>query len=450
MGRNTDTMVARIAMLRFAAILAMAVGISAVSPGARAAAAGTATGESGAIVPSKPLTPAQLDELLAPIALYPDTLLMQTLAAATQPREVMDAGNWLVRNPSLKEPQLDTEAQKVGFSPAMRALIQFPTVVDMMCRQFDWTKQLGTAFTQNQKAVLDSVQRLRAQASAAGNLKSSPQQTVATQTQDGKQIIIVEPASPQVVYVPQYNPTVVYTTTAPPPPQQSQSSGSSDVAAGLIGFTAGVILGGAIASSNSYYYPHWGGGFVMYGGRAWAPVYHPYHPVYGAAFRPAYRYAPPTAYRYNYTRANVTVNRNIVVNSNTYFNRFNGYANRRPGYAATPLTNRPAAATSTYAASSYRARTTAVGQTTLAGRSGYAGRTEYAGATATTTYRGAGTVAGGAVDRGYARSTTVTRGTVFGGAANPAADNAAAARGWRSYQGGSARVSSSRSRFRGH
>ena len=136
---------------------------------------------------------------------------------------MLDGGNWLLQNETLKGDALDAAAQKAGLGPAMRALVQFPDVVDMMCQQLDWTRQLGAAFTSDQKGVLDAVQRLRAQAAKVGNLKSTPQQHVETKTENQKTIIEVKPADPQMVYVPQYNPQVVYTTPPPPPPPASSA-----------------------------------------------------------------------------------------------------------------------------------------------------------------------------------------------------------------------------------
>ena len=113
--------------------------------------------------------PDALEELLAPIALYPDPVLAQILAASINSQEVLDGGNWLLQNQNLKGKELDTAAEKVGFGPAMRALVQFPTVVDMMCQEIDWTKQIGSAFSSDQKSVLDAVQRLRKPRSSAGS-----------------------------------------------------------------------------------------------------------------------------------------------------------------------------------------------------------------------------------------------------------------------------------------
>ena len=183
------------------------------SPAAPAAPAAPAP---QAAVTQTSWTPDALEELLAPIALYPDQLLGQILAASINSQEVLDGGNWLLQNQTLKGNDLTAAAQKAGFGPAMLALVQYPTVVDMMCQQIDWTKQLGSAFSSDQKSVLDAVQALRKEAADVGNLKSGPQQTVSTKTESGNTYIEVKPADPKVVYVPQYDPQVVYVT--PPPP----------------------------------------------------------------------------------------------------------------------------------------------------------------------------------------------------------------------------------------
>jgi hypothetical protein len=259
--------------------------------------------------------PSALDDLLAPIALYPDALVGQILAASTNAQEVLDAGNWLLDNQDLKGTELDAATEKLGFGPAVRSLVHFPGVVDMMCSQLDWTREVGQAFTADQRGVLDSIQRLRSQAAAVGNLKSTPQQRVEKKEESGKQVIVVEPADPQVVYVPQYNPQVVYTTPPPAPAttttvvQEGHDTGDM-VAAGLIGFTAGIILNEAFDDHDDYYYPHWGGG----------PVYYPppYRPVY-PGYRPAGAYTRPVNYRHSYNNINGDVN--INVGNEDYFNR---------------------------------------------------------------------------------------------------------------------------------
>ena len=153
---------------------------------------------------------AQLDQLLAPIALYPDELLSQILMASTYPLEVVEAQRWVQdpKNAGLKGDQLTAALQDKDWDPSVKSLVPFPQILVMMSDRLDWMQKLGDAFLAQQSDVMDAVQRLRQQAQAAGTLKSSPQQTVTTQDQT----ITVEPANPDTVYVPVYDPTVVYGT----------------------------------------------------------------------------------------------------------------------------------------------------------------------------------------------------------------------------------------------
>ena len=278
-------------------------------------------------------SPDALEELVAPIALYPDQLVGQILAASVNSQEVLDAGNWLLQNQDLKGDALDAAAQKAGLGPAMRALVQFPTIVDMMCQQIDWTRQLGSAFTSDQASVLDAVQRLRAQAQQVGNLKSTPQQSVETRTEDKKTVIEIKPANPQIIYVPQYNPQVIY-TTPPPAPAPVSSSGTvsteAAVVGGLLAFGLGIAIGNSM-NNNSYCYPHWGAGAVYIGPRPFYPPAYVYRPVYGPAYRPAYGYAPPPGYRNGYNNVHVNGDVNINVNNNNYFNQFKNNDDLRRG-----------------------------------------------------------------------------------------------------------------------
>ena len=153
-------------------------------------------------------TAAQLDQLLAPVALYPDQLLGQILIASTYPLEVVEAARWVEdpNNARLKGDQLAAALQGKDWDPSVKSLAPFPQILRMMDDRLDWMQKLGDAFLAQQNEVMDSVQRLRRQAEEAGTLQSSPQQTVTTQDQT----ITVEPANPNVVYVPVYDPTVVY------------------------------------------------------------------------------------------------------------------------------------------------------------------------------------------------------------------------------------------------
>jgi hypothetical protein len=190
-----------------------------------------------------------IDQLTGPIALYPDALVFQILPASTSLEKLKSFADWMSKNANLKGSELQDAAEKAGFDAAYVALAPFPQVIQMMTQKPDWTKALGQAFVVDEKGVFDSIQRLRAQAQAAGNLKTTSQQSVETQTNSGgQQVIVIQPANPQVIYVPTYNPTTVYVAAPPPPP----SSGAV-VGAAAVGFTAGVIIG---ASRNSYYHAY--------------------------------------------------------------------------------------------------------------------------------------------------------------------------------------------------
>ena len=202
---------------------------------------------------AKPPAADELDRLLAPIALYPDQLLAQILLCAADPAKVSELSKWLADNKTLKGTELQDAATVDGFEPSFVALALFPQVVNQMAGQIDWTTSLGKAFAANKTAVFDSIQRLRAQAQKAGALKDTPQQDVETMTtSSGQQVIVIEPANPQVIYVPQYNPTVVYMPPATSTVVVQESSSTDAAVAGLIGFTAGIVLGAAI--DNDYYY----------------------------------------------------------------------------------------------------------------------------------------------------------------------------------------------------
>ena len=165
--------------------------------------------EQAQLTPQAPLySPAQLDQLLAPIALYPDQLLAQILTAATYPLEVVQADRWLMdpNNAAMKGDQLSAALAPIDWDPSVKSLVPFPQILSMMDQRIDWTQNLGDAFLAQQGDVMDSVQRLRRDAQAAGTLQTTPQQTVMT----SGQTIIIQPASPTVVYVPVYNPAVVY------------------------------------------------------------------------------------------------------------------------------------------------------------------------------------------------------------------------------------------------
>src|SRR5579871_5376277 len=148
------------------------------------------------------LPPEQLDSLVAPIALYPDPLLSQTLVASTYPLEIIQLQQRLEKNKGLKDKALAEAVEKQGWDPSIQAMASLPDVVKQMSENIKWTTDLGNAFLAQQGDVMEAVQRMRKKAKDAGNLKSSEQQKVETKVVENKSVIIVEQASPQVVYVP--------------------------------------------------------------------------------------------------------------------------------------------------------------------------------------------------------------------------------------------------------
>jgi hypothetical protein len=150
--------------------------------------------------------PEELDQLVAPIALYPDELVAQILAAATYPAEVVEAERWMQAHTDLKGDLLANSADTQSWDNSVKALVQFPQVLAMMDKNLSWTSSLGEAYMNDSQAVMGAVQQMRAQAQRAGNLKSTPQENV---TDEG-QTIVIEPTQPDVVYVPEYDPWLVY------------------------------------------------------------------------------------------------------------------------------------------------------------------------------------------------------------------------------------------------
>ncbi len=282
-------------------------------------------------------TPEQLEALAAPVALYPDPVLAQVLMAAANPQEVLDAGNWLLQNPSLTGKAMDDAAAQVGFTPSVRGLIQFPQVIDMMCLQMDWTAELGQAFVDDQAGLLDAVQRLRMQAQDVGNLQSSPQMKVETEVQEGKEVITVSPPSPEVVYVPQYDPVAAYSppasssavapaTTTTTTTEKSGHSTGAMVTTGLLSFGAGLLVAEIFDDDDDDWYRH--GNY--YGGMPYYPPY-PYRPVYGGGYYPSHGYNRPPNYGGNWGNKNTV----IINNNNNYWNSYNRPGGNRPGATTT-------------------------------------------------------------------------------------------------------------------
>jgi hypothetical protein len=151
-------------------------------------------------------TPEQLQQLVAPIALYPDALVAQILAAATYPAEVVEADRWMQQHSDLKGKKLADEVNKQSWDPSVKALAQFPSVLANMDKNLSWTSSLGDAYVNQPQDVMNAVQVMRGRAQGAGNLKSTSQENVTTQGQN----IVIEPVNPDVVYVPEYDPWLVY------------------------------------------------------------------------------------------------------------------------------------------------------------------------------------------------------------------------------------------------
>jgi hypothetical protein len=205
----------------------------------------------------------QLDSLVAPIALYPDALLSQTLVASTYPLEVVQLKQWLDQHKDLKGKALADAALKQDWDPSIQALAGLPDLVKQLADNIKWTTDLGNAFLAQQSDVMDAVQRMRKKAEDAGNLKSSEQQKVETKVVENKQVVIIEQASPEVVYVPSYNPTVVYGAPVYPYPPIAYPPPGYYAAGMAISFGVGVAMG-AFWSGGAGWGCGWGGNNNVY------------------------------------------------------------------------------------------------------------------------------------------------------------------------------------------
>jgi len=226
------------------------------SQGSSQSSAASQNSSSGA-APTAPAvalqTSDQLDSLVAPIALYPDALVAQVLAAATLPDEVAYAEDWLQQNPSLTGSALTQAVNQELWDPSVKGLTQFPSVLNDLSKNLSWTTNLGQAYLNQQSDVMAAVQVMRAKAQSAGTLQSSPQIKV---VQQSPSTIVIQPANPSVVYVPQYNPTFIYGTPYVVPAYTPPVA----VATAGVSFAAGVAVGAVLGG---------GGGFVGGGGFGW-------------------------------------------------------------------------------------------------------------------------------------------------------------------------------------
>ncbi len=289
-----------------------------------------------------PLTAAELQALVAPIALYPDALVAQVLSGATYPDQIAVANYWLQQNKDLTGNALMQAVNKQSWDPSVKALTQFPSVLNNMAQNLSWTSQLGEAYHNQSADVMAAVQTLRAQAKAAGNLKSGSQITVVQQT---PQTIVIQPTNPQVVYVPEYNPAVIYGTPYVVPAYVAPTYSTADVVAtGLLSFGAGMAVGAMMSGGccgwgysswncNWYHGGVYYGNHPYYGNAAWHGGYynngyHPYnydhpngynnyHPNYNNGYNSSGYHANNYSHNTNVSGNTVNVNRGDTTASNS-------------------------------------------------------------------------------------------------------------------------------------
>jgi hypothetical protein len=187
----------------------------------------------------------QLDSLVAPIALYPDPLLAQVLAASTYPLEIIQLQQWLGKNKNLQDKALVDAVAKQPWDPSVQAMAALPDVVKRLGDDIQWTTDLGNAFLAQQSDVMEAVQRMRSKAKDTGNLKSNEQMTVETKIVENKSVVVIEQSSPDVVYVPSYNPTVVYGAPVYPYPPIYYPPPGYYAAGMALSFGVGVAMGAA-------------------------------------------------------------------------------------------------------------------------------------------------------------------------------------------------------------
>jgi hypothetical protein len=213
--------------------------------------------DSSQTVESTPLTADALQQLVAPIALYPDSLVAQILAASTYPTQIVEADRWVQEHSNLKDEELADEVDKQSWDPSIKALTPFPSVLANLDTNLSWTSALGDAYFNQQQDVLDAIQVLRARAQAAGNLQSNPQQTVASQGTN----ITIEPADPNICYVPIYDPLIVYGAPIGIYPGYLYNS---VVGRPYISFGLGIRIGGGFWGGLGWGFHSWG---CNWGGR---------------------------------------------------------------------------------------------------------------------------------------------------------------------------------------
>ena len=241
--------------------------------------AGAQSGQPGYSGQGVPLTADELQQLVAPIALYPDALVAQVLSSATYPDQVAEAAGWLQQHSNLTGPTLMQAVDSQRWDPSVKALTQFPSVLGNLAANLTWTSSLGEAYHTQSADVMAAVQVLRAKALAAGNLKSGAQLSV---VQQSPQVIVIQPVNPQVVYVPVYNPTVVYGYPYVTPAYVAPPVAATAVVAFGVGIAVGAMMaGGSYAWGYSSWNCGWHGtttvvyrGGAYYGNSAWHGGYY--------------------------------------------------------------------------------------------------------------------------------------------------------------------------------
>ncbi|MBV9574744.1 MAG: DUF3300 domain-containing protein [Acidobacteriales bacterium] len=248
-------------------LLSLLLVVTTIPEGGASLQAQTPQGASSYQGQGAPLTPAELQNLVSPIALYPDALVAQILSGATFPDQVAAASQWMQQNQNLTGNTLMSAVNQQPWDPSVKALCQFPSILGNMSQNLSWTSALGEAHSTQQADVMTAIQTLRAQAYAAGNLKSGSQITV---VQQSPQTIVIQPANPQVVYVPAYNPTVVYGTPYYPPGYSTAALVTTRVLSFGAGIAVGAMMsGGCCGWGWSSWNCNWSGGGVYYHGGAY-------------------------------------------------------------------------------------------------------------------------------------------------------------------------------------
>ncbi|HWW77698.1 MAG TPA: DUF3300 domain-containing protein, partial [Pyrinomonadaceae bacterium] len=230
-------------------------------PPARAAERTPAVAQDAAAADAARIPPEQLDSLVAPIALYPDPLLSQTLVASTYPLEIIQLQQWLEKNKGLTGKKLTDAVSKQPWDPSIQAMAALPDLAKRLADDIQWTTDLGNAFLAQQSDVMDAVQRMRHKAQGTGALNSNQQQKVETQVVESKEVIVIQQANPEVVYVPSYAPEVVYGPPVYPYPPiyYPPYSTGAVVAASAISFGVGMAIGAAWGGGGWGWGCGWGG-----------------------------------------------------------------------------------------------------------------------------------------------------------------------------------------------